>query len=123
MKFRLKRPENLIDAVKFTGENFDELRVLVGADKKLRFDGNGRLSVGNREFFVPANIGDWIAVSESGTVQVMPSGYINTYYEETEDGPRLVSPLLEQVVTAMVNLDVLEEQPVGDLLRALRGEQ
>ncbi len=122
MKFRLKRPESLIDAVKFTGENFDELRVLVGADRKLRFDGNGRLSVGNREFFVPANIGDWIAVSESGTVQVMPIGYFNTYYEEAE-GPRLVSPLLEQVVTAMVNLDVLEEQPVGDLLRALRGEQ
>jgi len=35
----------------------------------------------------------------------------------------LARPFIEQIVAALIEHDLVEEQPIGDLLRALRGER
>ena len=65
MRYRKVVQEEFVDAVKWTGKNIDEIKELVGNEKKVRFDAGGRMYVGNFQTYIPVEVGEFVVMRSS----------------------------------------------------------
>ena len=67
MRYRKVIQEEFIDAIRWTGKNTDEIKELVGDEKKVRFDSGGRMYVGNFQTYIPVEVGEFVVMRDSKT--------------------------------------------------------
>ena len=82
-RFRKKPVE--IDAVLYTGPNFDEIEEFVGGDAEFR---NGELTVATLEGPLHASPGDWIIKGVKGEFYPCKPDIFEATYEPVSNAPR-----------------------------------
>lgn len=75
-----KRPV-IVEAIRWTGENFDELRLWGGEDISRREDRDTELRVEEDDGFCFALIGDWIVKDHAGRFSTYPPSGFEEVYE------------------------------------------
>ncbi len=85
MRYRLRTPDQEISAIKYNGKNGDEIRELIDDDKKVRFDAQGRMFVGNYKSYVPVNIGEFVGVNKLGEVRRLTADFLYLNFLEVHD--------------------------------------
>lgn len=65
MRYRKVVQEEFVDAIKWNGKNIDEIKELVGNEKKVRFDAGGNMYVGNYQTYIPVEVGEFVVMRSS----------------------------------------------------------
>lgn len=103
-QFRVKKP--IIEAIKFDGENFDEIKQFCPNAQKLKTSwGADTIVLTTTKGFMEADKDDWVVKNEKGDFYICQSGFFDVSYE-------LIEPELTQLQLFFIKLAITHKEEI-----------